>query len=705
MRRRFASSSILLLALTAFTSPLLGDSPRRSVEGEAGGAPVRRASVGTTTAAPRAVPSHTYAPTAKEAYLATEVLQYIRPGLKIKVNSVTIGADRKVVADLSLTDDFDQPIDRLGKVTPGVVSISYILAWYDGAKRQYTAYTTRTQTSPITKVSAVQAGTDSGGTTTDVELGRVRYTFKTVLPEGFDKTKTHTLGLYATRNLTELLGKSYYANVEHDFRPDAAAVTVKWAAMNDALSCNRCHNPIAAHGGSRREVKLCVMCHQPQTTDPDTGETVDMKVMIHKIHRGANLPSVKAGKPYVIIGNSQSVHDFSHAAIPQDIRNCATCHEPTAADASSWYTRPTRVSCGSCHDDINWTTGENHPAGAQLDDAACASCHAPEGEREFDASIKGAHTIPFKSTQLKGLKAEIVSVDQVGPGKKPVVTFKLTNGDGSAVDPKPLGSNVNVLMAGPTGDYSGNPIRENASGATFNGTLATYTFTREIPATATGTWLFSMEVRRTVTLNANLPKQQTLSEAAMNPITYAAVTGNLEARRTSVDLAKCNTCHDRLALHGGQRVNTQECIACHNPTATDVARRPATAGLPESIDFKRLIHRIHSGEELTQDFTVYGFGNTANNYNAIVYPGDRRDCLKCHTSTASFSLPTGGELSTDTKRDWFTPMGQGTTACLGCHDNRDAAAHAFLNTAPFGEACATCHGPGKDWAVDKAHAR
>ena len=55
--------------------------------------------------------------------------------------------------------------------------------------------------------------------------------------------------------------------------------------------------------------------------------------------------------------------------------------------------------------------------------------------------------------------------------------------------------------------------------------------------------------------------------------------------------------------------------------------------------------------------------------------------------------------------------GPGTAACLGCHDNGDAAAHAYLNTVTFpgatgpNEACATCHGAGKDWDVAKVHAR
>jgi OmcA/MtrC family decaheme c-type cytochrome len=705
MRRRFLPFATLVLAVMSLSfARLEGQVPRRAIDGEVAGTPVVRESVSTVPAPARAHAPQ-YAPNAKEAYVDTDVLQYIRPGLKVKVNSVTIGADRKTVVDLSITDDFDQPIDRLGKVTPGAVSISFILAWYDAAARHYTAYTTRTATSPITGVSAVQAGTDSGGTFADPELGHVKYTFKTVLPDGFDKTKTHTLGLYAARNLTDLLGKNYYANVETDFRPDAAAVTARWEAMHLELSCNRCHDPLSAHGGARRDVRLCVLCHQPQTTDPDTGNTVDFKVMLHKIHRGENLPSVKAGTPYQIIGFNQTVVDFSTVVFPQDIRNCATCHEPTAAEASIWYTRPSRAACASCHDDVNWTTGENHPAGPQADDKACAGCHAPQGEREFDASIRGAHTVPYRSTQLKGLKAEIIAVDQAGPGKKPVVTFKLTNGDGSAVDPKPLGSSLNLLLGGPTTDYAQQPFRENASGATFNGTVSTYTFTNTIPATATGTWAFSIEARRTVVLDQGGPHQQNYTEAAKNPIKYVPLTANAVPRRMVVDQAKCEKCHDRLALHGGQRLNVEECIVCHNPNGDDSARRPAAAGAPESINFKRLIHRIHTGEELAQDFTVYGFGSSVNNFNEVRFPGDRRDCLACHTTTASYSLPTGGTLDTVTKRDFYTPQGPGTAACLGCHDNRDAAAHAFINTAPFGEACATCHGTGKDWDVAKEHAR
>ncbi len=709
---------LILIALMAVISlPMFA-----ATRGRAAGSPANPA---TPTAA-------AFPPTAKEAYLTDDTLAYIRPGLKVKLNSVAVGTDGKVNVDLSITDDFDQPIDRLGKTTPGAVSISYILAWYSPTTRQYTAYTTRVQTTPATSphpgVSATQAGTDSGGTTTDLETGHVKYLFKTVLPTGFDGTRTHTLGIYASRNMTDTIGKIYYANVEYDFRPDGNKVTDVWDKVNLATSCNNCHDPLSAHGGARRDPKLCALCHSPQTIDPDTGNTVDFKVMIHKIHQGATLPSVKAGTPYQIIGFGQNVLDFSKVALPpgQDTRNCAFCHvgsDPTKKPAQNdvWLTKPSRDACGSCHDDIDWATGKNHVGGLQKDDSACASCHVPDSGKEFDASIKGGHVLPVASKQLKGITATITKVVNAAPGKKPTVTIAVKNGDGTPVDGSKL-TTFAPIMAGPTTSYtkyfreSGIASATNTNVATYDAAtgLTSFTFANAIPADQTGTWAFTADIYRNVTLKQNNDKADlTQREAAFNNIVYIPITGTTATpRRTSVILSQCNSCHNALALHGGQRQNTQECAICHNPTNNDVAQRPASEGQPESISFQRLIHRIHKGGELTQDFTVYGNNKSRHNYNDVEYPGDINHCAKCHTST-SYQLPLAtGIDSVTTLRDYYSPQGPATAACLGCHDNRDAAAHAFLNTATFpgqpttpAEACATCHGAGKDWAVDKVHAQ
>ncbi|MDO8635269.1 MAG: hypothetical protein Q7R34_03360, partial [Dehalococcoidia bacterium] len=56
-------------------------------------------------------------------------------------------------------------------------------------------------------------------------------------------------------------------------------------------------------------------------------------------------------------------------------------------------------------------------------------------------------------------------------------------------------------------------------------------------------------------------------------------------------------------------------------------------------------------------------------------------------------------------REFYTPLGPAASACVGCHDSKKAAAHASTQTTPFGEACATCHGQGRDFAVEKVHQR
>jgi OmcA/MtrC family decaheme c-type cytochrome len=644
-----------------------------------------------------------YSPDKAEFYFDTKKADYVRPGLNITVLSIEIPADLRPVVELMITDDRGQPLDRAGNVTPGSIAISFIMAVYDGEARHYTAYTTRPQTSPITNVTENQASTDSGGSWTDHDVGWASYRFGTALPANYAANKTHTLALYATRNLTEILDKNYYDNVLHDFRPDGGALEEVWEATYTE-TCNNCHDPLALHGGSRREVKLCVTCHNPQSVDPDTGNSVDMKVMIHKIHMGEELPSVQAGTPYQIIGFRQSVHDYSEVVFPQDNRNCTTCHPSASPESHIWYSRPSRAACGSCHDLVNWETGEGHTAGPALDDSECASCHQPQGEAEFDASVTGAHTIAEKSAQLAGLAAEILDVSDTAPGQNPTVTFRLSNSDGSAVAPSEL-STLNLMLAGPNSEYA-EFIRENATGAQFDGDIASYTFSNPIPDHAEGSWSATGDIYRNAVIHDAEGGEISVREAAFNPLRDFAVTDAVAgSRRQVVSLDKCNNCHETLSLHGGQRFAIDECVMCHNPEGDDSPVRPPDTGPPESIHFKYMIHRIHRGEELEADYTVYGFRSSVHNYSHVLFPGDLRNCESCHLA-GTYGAPAPEEArATVTLRDFYSPMEPLAAACLSCHDSADAAAHAYVNTAPFAESCAACHGADREFSVERVHAR
>ncbi len=78
------------------------------------------------------------------------------------------------------------------------------------------------------------------------------------------------------------------------------------------------------HGEARFDVEYCVLCHNPSSIDGDTGNSVDMKRLIHNIH--------SARSDYQIVGFGGTLHDWSDLVWPQDIRNCQTCHDESDAN-------------------------------------------------------------------------------------------------------------------------------------------------------------------------------------------------------------------------------------------------------------------------------------------------------------------------------------------------------------------------------------
>ena len=653
----------------------------------------------------------------KAYYLTADQASFIRPGLNIAIQRIEVTAPT-VAVTIRISDNRDQGLDRLGIQTPGPVSLSFYLARIRPGETQHTSYRTTIQSSTITGNSTTVAAADANGTWASLGDGVYKYTFGTPLPANYEATATHTVAVSGVRSLADFEMAAFVANAVQNFVPSGAPVTQVREVVSTA-ACNQCHNPLGAHsGGSRREVGLCILCHTPQSTDADTGNTIDFKVFVHKLHSGASLPSVKAGKPYQIIrvsGGVNYVYDYSKANWPQDVRNCTTCHQG-ASQADNWKKNPSRVACGSCHDDVDFASGKNHVGGAQADDSKCSICHFADGQ-EFDLSVAGVHTIPAFSKQLKGMKVEITGITNTGPGSKPTVTFTAKDNNGSPIDISKGMDSLSLRLAGPTTDYTWN-VSEDARSATATSTGYSYTFknaTSAIPASAKGTYSVSAEFYKDgVVLTGPLMGQSfTAEETGMNPIRYFSVDGSaVKERRLAVDVnAKCNVCHKRLAAHHGNRLDTSYCVTCHNPATTDNPDGSRSAGfkvpagtLPTSINLGFMIHRIHSGEELSRDYTVYRTRGVFN-FNEIVFPGDRRDCAKCHVGT-SYQLPLpASNAKTAAPREFYSPLGPVAAACLGCHDGADAAAHAYLNTASFGEACAVCHGEGADFAVSKVHAR
>ncbi|MCW5890295.1 MAG: OmcA/MtrC family decaheme c-type cytochrome [bacterium] len=690
-------------------------------------------------------------------------------GLTAAITAAAVAGAGTVTVTFRLGDGAGVPVTPvLGATTnPAQARVRFTIARLDVVNQTVEGFTTDfTRYRSYVVPSPGQPGYDAGGTLAlvDAATGVYTYTFATTLPAGFPATATHTVGAQVERSYA---GATLVANPLLDFVPSGAPVTVVRQVTTTA-QCNGCHDPLALHGGARREVGLCQLCHTDQGFDPESGNSIELQQMVHRIHQGKDLPSIvggPVGSVYEIIGFQNQPIVFAEKVLactggalagvpcasdadcpdgtctgatatgvgfPQDTRNCAVCHADGATH-ETYATRPSTSACTGCHDDVNpgeTTTeagppGTNHVAGAQPD-TLCRLCHTPSGT-EFDISVTGAHTIPARSATLAGLAGELLSASGAAGGAV-IVTFRLRNGAGTPLTTLTGLNRVALALSGPTTDFGGatpHVTTPTIFGGGASGTLTgpdgsgvfTYTTTvgNGVPAGATGSWRVGLEARRSVTVHG-----QSVNEAMQNVVLDFPIDGSpLVPRRTVVAQEKCGSCHGvfsvDFSIHGGLRNQTDYCVVCHNPNMTDFARRVTVSGADprnQPIDLKHMLHKIHTGDDLTQiPYVIYGFGPAAIDFAEVRFPGNRADCEQCHVSGSYLlPLPAGvlptviSEIAGSSENVvGVTPPIQ--DACLSCHDTGDAALHAQLNTTVDGrEACGACHGEGAAFAVSVVHA-
>ncbi len=631
-------------------------------------------------------------------------------GIASQITSVTIGDDKIPVVTFTLADAKGNPLtvkdaqgiqfliarieqDAETKLTKYV---NYFTREVKGAEYQLEGKTLQPAV-PSVNQPTFEAGK---GKFAEVKPGTYTYTFGQPLDDKYNPKLTHVVGAEVIRG-----PRNVAANPVFTFVPAGGTPSVT-RLVSTTETCNTCHRELEAHGGSRKRVELCVLCHTPQNVDPETGNALDLKVLVHKIHSGELLPSVKGGKPYYIVGVRQTAFNFGTIAWPQDTRNCTTCH--TGPNGDNYKTAPNNAACTSCHDDVDVSIAQKH-TGKPKTDALCAECHGPELKEFDEESIPGAHVIPINSAQVKGVKLEIVSVSNMAPGGSPTVTFKVTNKAGAPIAPADM-DYLAVTLAGPSGDYTSRvtetifrkpsdtpPKVESAGGGAFS-----YKLQFVVPATSVGTYAFGLEGYVMEKIEG---VKDPVRVAGFNPVTYANLSGGKAApRRQVVDRALCNACHKDLALHGTIRQNTEYCVLCHNPNATDEAQRPPEAMPPTSINFRVMIHRIHRGEEAKLPFQVYGFGKTLINFGEVRFPGDLAACKTCHLE-GTYNLPSNLQPTVITQAG--KAVGEvlpEQAVCTSCHDSKAALGHAQLQTTTGKtETCEVCHGPGREFDVVKVH--
>lgn len=448
---------------------------------------------------------------------ATEKL----PGVVVTIESVrgsgangTARVGDRLIVDFTVATDSGAPLELSG-LTRGAIMVS-------GPTSNYQR--------------VIPSQSDLIARSTKRALGAYRYQFNVPVPEVYaaplNDTPTFTDGeltgqalVSGTYTVGIELRKDYTiddvvyrdpGNAAFDFLFGDATQIEKREVVTLA-NCNTCHGELRAHGDNRNNLTNCLLCHTAGSEDrnvatvaggtPDV--TVDFKVMIHKIHNGAHLPSVNGvttnpdgsrnygapRKPYEIIGFGDRLIDFSEVGFPvwpslatgmprdigynanptaQSQENailggavaCGRCHGdpdgggPLAAPAQGdrAYSQPTFTACSSCHDD--WKreykyTSNNQTMPEDRDDSSCRECHEVSGNA---LAVQNAHRHPLTDPDfVRGLAFEVSSVTDVGgnnngkfdPGEKVRIAMTIKDRNGADVPATSL-ARMEAVLNGPT---------------------------------------------------------------------------------------------------------------------------------------------------------------------------------------------------------------------------------------------------------------
>ncbi|MCK6485574.1 MAG: hypothetical protein HUU22_08375 [Phycisphaerae bacterium] len=597
---------------------------------------------------------------------------------------------------------------------------------------------------------------------------------------------TYTVGIEARRTLkiddadVRDAGDCYF-----DFTLGDATKTAGAEVVLES-NCEKCHGQFTVHGTNRFTIAGCALCHTAgaedrKSNDPSkatTGVTIKFAEMIHAIHRGADLPTIRATAnsadpdKYEIIGFGESIIDFSHVQFPylpggtgfnRQTRNCGACHAGAAQEAN-WYTKPSRSMCTSCHNDIDWTTGTklnfaNATVAAgtlpqtQLGDGSvrtliggiphtfadgqCMLCHAPG----TGLDIRDVHMPVLSNPNLiNGIHVVVQNITGgsgsgfFNSGDTLAVTFNILDGSSNTIALSDVAS-LNMVVSGPVGNYQkiipATGSGQNLMGANLSPNSGTgpFTYTHPTPIPATypnpannsaafdfaGGWgeLAGMPLA---------PGNYTVLIWAYRNITVGGVTyreasppglgqfrigsaGSVDGYPGYVTDAKCNDCHGQdIRFHGNGRRGVQNCVMCHVGGAEDRATPAAgqtQAPEADTIDWRVMIHKIHYARELSVvqgggKYDLIGFGDNVVDFSNGDLPyliSGAKNCTACHATDSWMNPPERTDVAI-----W-------KVACTSCHDSSAAMAHVAINTVPgtITEACATCHGPGREFSIEKSH--
>jgi Outer membrane cytochrome MtrC/MtrF-like, domains II/IV len=486
-----------------------------------------------------------------------------------------------------------------------------------------------------------------------------------------------------------------------DFKTPAAGGAVTTSDSQrlfvTADACKKCHSAEfveAAHADTYLDTRTCVICHSPLghygTRMQD--DNAYLPRLIHQIHSAIDNPA---------FASQINGMGFGAVTFPQNIENCVICHSNpnnlnlgTGDQIDNWKNHPTAEICGSCHITVDFTTGDNHPGGAQTNDA-CTVCHPATGFG-FGKSVTVAHDTTPTGVNVPEFDVTLsitppINGSYYDVGEAPEVRVTLRNhSDGSVVAPAVYttpqdaagasGGGLNVALL-----YVYGPRAKSVP------VLATDTVTDPNFDSASDTPTQDHELF--VNSDGSLPPQVTTDftgfgyqllpiPAGMTPGTYMVRvrigdygrvgTGNYHIESTAFTNIQIGTATVENKVAGDACINchgtgtapfhderhavvfdTDQCLACHDQSGNF------------AIPIANRVHAVHSANS---DGDLYNItGGSGRDWSDVTYPQDIATCVTCHNS---------GDVTYKTL-PYMMP-------CVGCHGDADGILdHMRQNGGPF----------------------
>jgi hypothetical protein len=500
----------------------------------------------------------------------------------------------------------------------------------------------------------------------------------------------------ASCHLGAASGEYYFHHIDPGYSP----VGLPSLESVPVQTCKACHNNdgYAAYAGD--------------IIDPDAGadaRTPDPIInRVHGVHMGEMLNNT--------FNTDHDTGNFGHyveVAFPADVKNCDSCHVD-----DSWKEEPSRLACGTCHDDT-WfgdasempgNYAEPHGGGAQSSDDTCSMCHTSADTG--DLAIAVSHATDYSTEYVVELAlSDPANGEYYVSGESPTLTISVSNSTtGEVVDPATITeetwSRVRLQVSGPRHDtvpvlttasadnsksgstsYIYNDLRvqtdsgDEDPGLTRTSTSMIYELD-DVDGLESGTYSVFVQVR-----HVNRP-------SSLDVINFQVGTADEEPEVAG----NCGDCHGETMMHGSYpyKEGADLCESCH-----DVERQLDNNGGWDdrswgygAAPLVRRVHGIHNGKYIDKPEEIHG-EEDAEHFSGIIFPQDVRNCVKCHSESDAWNEEPS------------------RLACLACHDSDAAQTHAELQTSdptplePWNgdevETCVVCHSEDKEFAPMNVH--